>query len=67
MFFFSCASIGTAEHGTSRTSPQLSPGTNDYYKNLVQQDFDMLNWDDWFTMYEFATSGNDLQFYGRKV
>ena len=40
----SCASKGRPEHGTTRTSPEASPGTQDigwdYYKNLSQRDFD---------------------------
>lgn len=39
----SCASPGRLEHGTTRTNPKSSPGTQaqgwDYYKNLTAQDF----------------------------
>lgn len=38
-----CASRGRLEHGTSRTNPDVSPGTQavgiDYYKNLTESDF----------------------------
>jgi len=45
LFAFTCASIGRAEHGTRRTSPQDSLGSNiedmsDYYKNLTHEDID---------------------------
>jgi hypothetical protein len=40
---FTCASKGRAEHGTARTSPDSSPGTQasgwDYYRNLCERDF----------------------------
>ncbi len=39
---FTCATTGRAEHGTTRTSPESSPGTQalrwDYYKNLTEED-----------------------------
>jgi SAM-dependent methyltransferase len=44
LVIFTCASTGRAEHGTTRTSPKSSPGTQalgwDYYKNLTQADFE---------------------------
>lgn len=40
---FTCASLGRPEHGTLRSDPSLSPGTQslnmDYYKNLTENDF----------------------------
>jgi hypothetical protein len=40
---FTCASRGRGEHGTARTSPDASPGTQtrgwNYYRNLVESDF----------------------------
>lgn len=40
---FTCASRGRPEHGTKRTNPNDSPGTqaigSDYYKNLTEKDF----------------------------
>jgi SAM-dependent methyltransferase len=39
----SCATLGRLEHGTARTNPASSPGTQsvgwNYYRNLVAQDF----------------------------
>ena len=41
---FTCATTGRREHGTTRTSPNASPGTQslgwDYYRNLTQKDFE---------------------------
>ena len=43
LIILSCASTGRAEHGTKRTEPKHSPGTqsigSNYYKNLTDQDF----------------------------
>jgi SAM-dependent methyltransferase len=40
---FTCASLGRPEHGTLRSDPTLSPGTQslnlDYYRNLTENDF----------------------------
>lgn len=33
-----CATTGRHEHGTTRTSPAMSPSTNDYYRNLTAAD-----------------------------
>jgi SAM-dependent methyltransferase len=33
-----CATIGRHEHGTTRTSPAMSPSTNDHYRNLTAAD-----------------------------
>lgn len=41
---FTCATTGRPEHGTTRTAPKASPGTQalnwDYYRNLTQDDFE---------------------------
>jgi len=43
IIIISCASRGRLEHGTSRTNPLVSPGTQaiglDYYQNLTKDDF----------------------------
>lgn len=43
LVIFTCATTGRAEHGTTRTSPKSSPGTQalnwDYYNNLTVDDF----------------------------
>lgn len=33
-----CATTGRHEHGTTRTSPPMSPSTNDHYRNLTAAD-----------------------------
>jgi SAM-dependent methyltransferase len=33
-----CATTGRHEHGTTRTSPAMSPSTNDHYRNLTARD-----------------------------
>lgn len=64
--FFSCATTGRPEHGTTRTTPKDAPFTNDYYRNLTEKDFtdnvDMSV----FSEYEFTTNdqSHDLYFYG---
>jgi len=70
---FTCATRGRLEHGTRRTSPDLSPGTQDigwdYYRNLLAKDFiDGVNLDDLFDTHLFLTNGDskDLFFIGTK-
>lgn len=69
MLLFTCATTGRHEHGTSRSAPSSSPFTNDYYKNLTEEDIrqaiDIEN-----IFIEYAFDGNskmhDLYFYGIK-
>lgn len=70
----SCASRGRLEHGTKRTSPESSPGTQsiewNYYKNLSKKDFTKhLKLDDLFSSYIFVYNGTskDLYFVGLKL
>ena len=66
---FSCATIGRQEHGTTATSPADSPFTNDYYKNLIEQDFrETFYLNDMFSKYEFSVNQRpeDLYFWGLK-
>jgi len=69
LVFFSCATTGRPEHGTTRTNPWDSPFTaHDYYKNLTEQDF-RDNFDfSIFEDYGFSTDDNakDLYFWGIK-
>jgi hypothetical protein len=39
LMVMTCAGTGRPEHGTKRTSPQNSPHTTDYYRNLAPEDF----------------------------
>lgn len=74
LIFFTCATEGRPEHGTSRTDPQSSPLTIsigwDYYKNLTKNDFlDKMNFQKYFSTYEFSVGMEnfDLYFWGIKV
>ena len=68
--FFTCASDGRPEHGTSRSEPNSSPFTAfkwDYYKNLNIQDFTSnINLNDYFSYYgfEYNKKSSDLYFFG---
>lgn len=67
LVIFSCATTGRAEHGTTATTPQDAPFTNDYYKNLTEQDFrEAFNLDELFDEWFFAVNdeSHDLYFYG---
>ena len=73
MVFFTCASDGRPEHGTTRTSPGDSPLTVDkgwdYYKNLNEKDFtNFIDFDKLFVTYSFAVNllSCDLYFFGIK-
>jgi len=71
---FSCASRGRPEHGTTRTSPLQSPGTQsvgwDYYRNLNKKDFveafdlqSLFNWH----FFHYNSKSRDLYFIGSKA
>ena len=69
-----CASTGRIEHGTDRSSPESSPGTQSvswsYYKNLTARDFKKeFNFEQMFTKFSFFynSSSKDLYFIGRKI
>jgi len=73
LVFFTCASDGRAEHGTTRTRPEDSPLTVDigwdYYRNLNESDFrEHINFEDHFDYYYFEVNHNskDLYFWGLK-
>jgi SAM-dependent methyltransferase len=69
---FTCASKGFPEHGTQRSDPNLSPGTQsvglDYYRNLTAADFESkLDLSEYFAQYKFwyLRSSCDLYFMGQ--
>ncbi|WP_417872067.1 tetratricopeptide repeat protein [Winogradskyella sp.] len=72
LILFTCASTGRPEHGTTRTTPELSPGTTsinwDYYKNLVESDFSKSQNLKELDYYFFLTNevSKDLYFVGAK-
>lgn len=70
---FSCASRGRPEHGTTRTTPINSPGTQsvgwDYYRNLNKKDFtrqfDLKALFPWH-FFCYNSKSKDLYFIGAK-
>ncbi len=69
LLVFTCATTGRAEHGTTRTNPKDAPFTNDYYKNLTNEDFSAsFDLPKLFVDYKFVINENthDLYFWGRK-
>ena len=64
---FTCASTGRPEHGTTRSDPTLSPGTaahgDDYYRNLVAEDFASVPMDSLFSEYAFWTMSTSMDLY----
>jgi hypothetical protein len=65
LFAFTCASVGTPEHGTTNHHAGHSPFTNDHYRNITEQDLlAMIDWDKYFREYKIETFGADLRFYG---
>jgi len=70
---FTCAAKGRLEHGTTRTGPESSPGTQivgwDYYMNLTEREFTKkLDMDKLFDSHFFITNryACDLYFIGIK-
>lgn len=71
LVFFTCATDGRPEHGTTRTTPADSPLTIgigwDYYRNLNKKDFtDEIDFNSFFESYHFEVEENhhDLFFWG---
>jgi len=71
---FTCASKGRLEHGTTRTNPDHSPGTQhlgiDYYKNLTENDFyNAFDINNLFQVhfFFFEKTSHDLYFVGIKT
>lgn len=74
LVIMTCATTGRAEHGTTRTEPKHSPGTQsinwDYYKNLTSDDFiENFNISEMFKSHFFMVNiySNDLYFIGYKT
>ena len=69
MVLFTCATEGRTEHGTSRTTPENSPATTDYYMNVNENHFiTNLKLKNMFSRYSFEYNGHtsDLYFWGIK-
>lgn len=68
LLLITCAGPDRAEHGTKRTSPQDSPDTTDYYRNISTEDFRSVLPPELFTHYTlmYGRGMNDLYFWGIK-
>lgn len=72
LVFFTCATDGREEHGTSKSRPDSSQFTVnkgwEYYQNLNETHFKKINLDQYFSEYKFDvnTNSQDLYFYGIK-
>jgi SAM-dependent methyltransferase len=69
LFLFTCATKGRPEHGTHRRTPYNAPFTNDFYKNISEDDVrSVLDLDVLFEKYEFGFCWRirDLYFWGIK-
>lgn len=69
VFVFTCASTGRPVHGTSKAHPGVSPFTNDYYKNLTEEDIrEFLDVESFFLEHKFEYNpiSRDLYFFGIK-
>lgn len=71
LVFFTCATTGRQEHGTSASYPTDSPLTREigweYYRNLTEEDFtSAIDFKQHFKDYAFSVDNNasDLYFYG---
>lgn len=62
-FIFTCATTGRREHGTDVRNPNSSPFTNDYYKNLTEQDIREAMDMEAFLDYRFITNTRDCDLY----
>ena len=68
LLLMTCAAPDRQEHGTRRTTPELSPDTTDYYRNISKEDFKSILPEELFDIYviQYARGMNDLFFYGIK-
>ena len=67
LIVFSCATTGRAEHGTHAHGANEAPFTNDYYRNLTEQDFrEHFDFGQLFKEHGFLTNNesHDLYFVG---
>jgi hypothetical protein len=68
LMIITCASDERLEHGTNRTTPECSPDTTDYYRNISKQDFQSVLPSELFSLYVLMNGRDkqDLYFYGIK-
>lgn len=70
LLVFTCAAPARAPHGTTQHAPEASPATNDWYRNISEDDVAsvFVTLRDYFSDYSMRTvrNGEDLQFFGIK-
>lgn len=68
LMLITAAGEGRPEHGTTATSPENSPGTTDYYKNMTHGMFSSILGPELFKEYYLNHDEvqHDFQFYGIK-
>lgn len=73
LVFFTCATTGRQEHGTTASNPTDSPLTSEigweFYKNLTEENFtSVIDFKQHFKHYVFSVNNHssDLYFYGLK-
>jgi SAM-dependent methyltransferase len=68
LFVFTCATEGREEHGTLDKSPESSPHTQEYYRNVtINMVKSYIEIKKIFSEDNFEVIGSDLNFYGIKV
>lgn len=68
LLLITAAGEGRAEHGTSGNAPDMSPGTNEYYKNVTISMMAAILKPEMFSEYhlEYNPKHKDIYFYGIK-
>lgn len=67
LLIVTCATFGRMPHGVTGHAPQDSPYTNDYYGNVLEEDFrKVVHWDSLMKKWGVETRGADLQAWGEK-
>lgn len=66
IILITCASTGRLEHGTKKTTPQASPFTTDYYRNIEWKDIKPLVKHLYYFKYWYNKEAHDLYFVGFK-
>ncbi len=66
LLLITCASTSRPEHGTIEHTPEDSPATKNYYRNISIEDFKSVLPEEMFLTYniEVVREGMDLLFYG---
>lgn len=64
MLLFTCAGEWRAEHGTTRTTPDDAPFTNDYYRNFNETMLrEAIDLEETFSEFEVSNKDLDFRFY----